>query len=868
MRFGQNRPREIQERRRSGFLPRGERLEARQLMAIDLVNIAGTADGSTDGPYGVLLAGQNTNGGAGRSVAEVGDVNGDGFNDFVIGEPTVVRNGVGEALGAGPGRAYLVFGSAQVNGPSSNWLDLVTQQRVGNLSNVGNATQNNPLNGAPGYAFDGLTFNASQNPVGELGASVAGVGDVNGDGFADFMIGAPGGKDSSGNNNNAGRAYLVYGGSNLVRASKSVDFDNPTANTDLSIITFVSTVGGFRAGRAVSSAADVIPDGNPDIAIGAPRASVNGLSQNGAAFVVSGVNLRLAVTQTIVLQNVGQATGTVPGIVFAGASSNDFAGFALSPTTNVSGVSVNLQPQTNLLIGAPQFDLGAGVAYMVYGTTTLAGQGTVNGTFRSITLNRIGSATNGVAGAAFTGDTVNDRTGYSVASAGDFNADGLGDIMIGSPGFAVGTGRVNVILGRAATPSIPGPITGTINLSTIPAGIANIELDGSIPGSLAGFAITPVSSVNNDSTNEILIGAPGFGNFNGIAYLIPGNPDLQGVQNLSAVEGSVIQGLAITLSSTSSSPNFFGSSVSGRLSTNAAGQTIDADNVGDFLIGSSGYAINNAGVLAGSAFVLEGAFIPLPDVVSTAITSPIGVGGFNPPYSINATSPADLQIFILSAGSNTPGFAPFADINPATIAVNGVPLPDPSTFTKEPDLDGDGIPDASFVFSPRSLLALANGTVVFTVSARTSTTGAFPNRRYTGTVNVTVTGGGGGGGGGLPSSRTVAFGNLGGDNSSAMPYGERLVPTNNILRRLRYKAIPPFVAHRQFLPTNGFGFRFNNYFHPQKTHKNGVTAYPTGKQHQQGGSGVYTLGRRVLSRGKFPNGIHIGKIKHKGPTIP
>ena len=861
MRIGHHEPRRSSDRRRPSFLPRGERLEARQLLAIDLANIAGSTNGSIPGPYGVLLAGLNNNGGVGFSVAEVGDVNGDGYQDFVVGAPTISANGTGVALGGGiGGQAFLVFGSQQVGPQTFDFLTLTPDQRIGDLSALGNAIQNNPVTGAPGFNFNGLTFTASQNPTSALGASVSAVGDVNGDGFADFMIGAPGANDSVNAQNAAGRAYLVYGGPNLVRPTKTVDLDNPSANTDLNILTFVNNAPNAATGRSVASAGDIIPDGLPDIAIGAPNGSFNGLPINGGVYVISGTTLRPARTQTIDLSTVGQGTTGTPGVIFTGANSGDAAGFSIAPGGNFAAATVNAQPQGTLLIGAPQFNVGTGQAYVIYAAANILGAGTTVNGFTSIPLSQVNGS---ITGAVFTGDVLNDQTGYSVATAGDFNTDGIADIMIGSPGFGASTGRVNVILGRSA--SVAGPITGIVNLSIVPSGVNAVEFDGQSVGSLAGFSISAVGNINTDGSNEIVIGAPGFGNSNGVVYLIPGNPDLQGFFNLGSTEAAPIQGLIIGLSQPAGTANYFGSSVSGLLGTSASGLTNDGDPLGDILIGSAGYALNSSRQAAGGVFLLEGAFTPLPTPISTAITSNIGVGDFAAPFSINATTPDALQIFILSGGSNTPGFAPFTDINPTTITVNGVGLPDPTTYTDEGDLDGDGIDDASFIFSPRSLLGLSGGVVTFTVAAQTTDLGNFPNRRYTGTASVTVTGPGGGGSGGLPTTRNAAFSAFGGGNTPALPYGERLVPSNTILRRLRYKPLRPFVAHRQFLPTNGFAFRNNNYFHPNKHSE--INAYPTAKIRQSGGHGVYTLPRRVFSRGKFPNGLFVGKIKHKGPTI-
>ncbi len=850
--------------RRTGFRPRGERLEARQLLAIDLTNYPGNDTAAGPGPYGVLEAGGNNNGGAGFSVAEVGDVNGDGFDDFLIGAPSIIRSGGSLVLGSGSaGRAYLVFGSAQVNAQTIDFRTLTAQQRTGDLLSLGNPTQNNPVNGTPGLSYNGLTFLTSQNATSAIGASVAALGDINGDGYADFLIGAPGANDASGAANAAGRAYLVYGGPALsARANKQVDFDNPTANTDLNILTFTNTVANGAVGRSVASAGDILADGLPDIAIGAPNATVNALPGSGAVYVISGVTLRPARTQTISLATVGQGGATnTPGIVFSGAGSGDAAGYSIASAGNVGGQTVNATAQTDLLIGAPQFNVGAGEAYLVYATTSLAGAATTVGGFSSINLGLVGST---VTGAVFTGAAVGDQTGFSVASAGDFNNDGFADFLIGSPGFNALAGRVNLIEGRSATPTTPGLITGSIPLSAIPQSINNVEFDGATAGSLAGFSVTATGRINNDTINEIAIGSPGANAMQGVVYLIPGNPDLAGTFNLTSTESLPIQGLMIGLSQPAGTGNFLGTSVSGRLVTNGQGNTLDADAVGDLIVGAAGYGLNSSRVNAGGVFGLEGAFLPLPNVVSTAITSPIGVGQPLPPFQINATTPDALKVYVLSGGSNTPGFNPFRDIDPTTITLNGIPLPDPTTWTQDIDEDGDGIPDAYFTFSPRSLLGLANGTTTFTVAARTLATSPTPGRRYTGTATVTVVGSStGGGSGGVPATRSAPFFGFPGVGNATLPNGERLVPQESTLVKLKYKPLSPFAAHKQFLPVKAFAVRTHNFFHPKHIVQVGDRA-----NSKDGTGKTYTLGKNVFQREKFPNGTFTGKINHKGPTVP
>ena len=105
MRVREDRPRSPGSTRSRALRPRVVGLEERVVPAIDLAAIA-TA------PLGVLNGGTLLNAGAGFSVAEVGDVNGDGFDDYLIGAPSITVTGTTFNLGPGTsGRAFLVFGS-------------------------------------------------------------------------------------------------------------------------------------------------------------------------------------------------------------------------------------------------------------------------------------------------------------------------------------------------------------------------------------------------------------------------------------------------------------------------------------------------------------------------------------------------------------------------------------------------------------------------------------------------------------------------------------------------------------------------------------------------------------------------------------
>ena len=196
-----------------------------------------------NGQDGIKIKGAIASDYAGRGVSGLGDVNGDGFGDVLIGAPYV--NGTS-------GAAYLVFGKAAFTTSS---LELSS------------------LDGTNGAVFQGTVFPDSS------GRFVSGTGDVNGDGFADMLIGS---WYSGINGDRSGKADLVFGRSTFTTAPiqlASLDGTNG--------ITFVGGTAGDKAGFSVSDLGDVNADGIADFAITARDESLSG-TISGACYVVSG----------------------------------------------------------------------------------------------------------------------------------------------------------------------------------------------------------------------------------------------------------------------------------------------------------------------------------------------------------------------------------------------------------------------------------------------------------------------------------------------------------------------------------------------------------------------------------------------------
>jgi hypothetical protein len=416
--------------------------------------------------------------------------------DWVAGQGMVEERRFGMSAAAldadGDGYDDLVAGTPEGDDPSTlDWSGVVHLFRGGPK----------PFPSLDAYPYVGAAFDWSWNGAVQdsLGQSVANGGDVNGDGYEDLIVGAPGHTDGQ---PQEGQALLFYGSPSGPANAWKTEGNQPGANY----------------GTAVAGAGDVNRDGYGDVAVGAPTGGA--LANEGTVAIYTGAAAGLS---------------TVPAVVLSGGTNQAFFGQSVALVGDVDRDGFD-----DLVVGAPGVSAGEGRAYLYRGSAT-----------------GIHAPASQVLS---TGDAAA-RFGTHVSRVGDVNRDGYADVGVTAPRYSDGVldeGKVMVFFGGpaglAATPgwaleggssgrllgrfplraggdmngdgypdllladpqeAVPGADAGGVHVyfgtSSGPPTVTGFDMPGFFPGMQLGWAAVGDADFDGDGATDLAYTAPGFG---------------------------------------------------------------------------------------------------------------------------------------------------------------------------------------------------------------------------------------------------------------------------------------------------------------------------------------------------------------------
>ena len=501
----------------------------------------------------------------GWSVDSAGDVDGDGFADVIIGARTDDK---------------------PANGSGSAWV----------------------YSGATGSLIHLLSGQGTNE---QFGAAVSGAGDLNGDGFDDLLVGASTATTAAGTQSGLVRAFSGADGSLLWEATGSAAFD--------------------QFGSAVSELGDWNADGAPDVLASAPDGTFFGV-EFGYVRVLSGMD------------------GSILLNFFGSFAADDFG-------SSLAAGDVNADSVEDAIIGAPGAFLGApggGSVIVISGAT-------------GATLLRID------------GDAQDINLGFSVAFAGDTDGDGFGDFVGGAPHDLAG-----------------GIRSGSARVYSGADGSLLFRVDGENSSQRLGFSVGGAGDVDGDGLGDVILGSP--------------DASRSFLQAGSAQVHSGGDGRLLFLVSGGATLAFLGYSVAG------AGD-VDADGFADVIVGEPSAARNGIG--SGGARVFSGRPRMIPS--ATAISA---AAGSTTTFPIDfPVSEAGRQYALLASASQnplptTPGGAtlPLSDQDPLFQLLVGGGAP-PQFVNAFGTLDAAGDATAQLVLAPGDAAAYVGQTLFFSAVA-------------------------------------------------------------------------------------------------------------------------------------------------------
>jgi hypothetical protein len=480
----------------------------------------------------------------GSAVASAGDVNGDGYSDVVVGAYAFDNGQKDEgSVFVWHGRADGVLKSTEKSITiDDNSERQILGRSVSAAGDVNGDGFGDIIVGAPGYMNDKgcvFIFHGSPNGIenvptlklegsfllGQFGFSSSGGGDVNGDGYDDVIIGSI--KYSNGEEEE-GAAFLYYG--------------SPAGINEQSKVTIEGNKSEIYFGFSVSNNFDTNNDGYNDIVIGTKCSDVSGPLE-GEAHVYLGSSNGINLASKLILK------GDKPGAYLG---------------NSVAGADLNEDGFDEIIVGAKNYDDGKGAVFIFNGAIT---------------------GVNAVASTILKCDQEKAEMGNSVSSAGDVNGDGYGDIIVGSHLYDTNPNNVTVEKeGRA------------IIYYGSPAGI-NAQSASVLTSPIQyweqrfGNAVAGAGDINGDGFSDVIIGADfmhltGKNAFEGVAFVFNGSNTGINADNSFFVNGG--QAAA-----------FLGRSVAG------AGD-INGDGVSDVVIGVPSLDYENGIKDAGKAIIYYG----------------------------------------------------------------------------------------------------------------------------------------------------------------------------------------------------------------------------------------------------------------------